>query len=198
MRYTKADYPAPARLMHTINLLCLLALGATGFFIHKPTFSLLGVTMNTARYIHVIAGFMIALNLFYRFYWSIFGGPRDITSFLPDKENSGKLFPLISYYLFMRKTQPKTAKYNPMQKATYNFWFFLIIFQAIIGFALLWKTNPMLASVIDALGGLMMVKAIHYLTMWVFIVTVMIHVYMVVSEDIKSVMLMFFGIEPGA
>lgn len=194
MAYTKADHPAPARLMHTLNLLAIVVLAITGFYIHKPNFPI-GVSMTVARSAHFIAGFVLILNLIFRFYWSIFGGPRDIRDFLPTRENRGKLFPMVSYYLFLRKTQPRTGKYNPLQKSTYNFWFFLIIFQALTGFSLYWKTNPAWVSFIDALGGLLMVRFLHYMTMWVFIVTVMIHVYLVIFEDFKSFMLMFFGVE---
>jgi Ni/Fe-hydrogenase 1 B-type cytochrome subunit len=194
MAYTKADHPAPARIMHHLNLVAMVLLAITGFYIHKPNFPI-GVSMTVARSAHFIAGFVLALNLLYRFYWAIFGGPRDIKEFLPQKENRGKLFPQLFYYAFLRKTHPKTAKYNPLQKMTYNFWFVLIIFQALTGFALFWKTNPTAVAFMDALGGMLMVRFLHYMSMWVFIVTVMIHAYLVIFEDFKSFMLMFFGVE---
>ncbi|MEE8546782.1 MAG: Ni/Fe-hydrogenase, b-type cytochrome subunit [bacterium] len=195
MAYTKEHHPIPARLMHTIHILAIIALAVTGFFIYKPNFPLFGMGMATARTIHFWAMFIVLLNLLVRFYWAILGSNGDIKEFLPQKENKGTLFPLLAYYTFMRKSQPMTAKYNTLQKSTYSFWFFLLIFQGLTGFAMYWKGNALFAPVIGAAGGLLNLHVIHYLTMWVFIATTMVHVYLVLFEDFKSFKLMILGIE---
>lgn len=197
MAVTKADHPVPARAMHYVHLLSILILIATGFFIYKPNFSLFGLSMHMVRIIHYYAAFIIVLNLVARFYWSIFGAAKDIGDFLPKKENRGKLFSLIAYYAFMRKSRPATAKYNTLQKSTYVFWFFLLIFQAITGFALLWNMDPAWASLVASVGGLGNMHMIHYLVMWLFIVTAMVHIYLVLFEEFNSSKLMFLGIESG-
>ena len=79
------DHPIPARIMHHVHLLCIMALASTGFFIHKPNFSLFGIDMNLARYIHFITAFIVLLNSVTRIYWAFFGAPRDIKYFLPEK-----------------------------------------------------------------------------------------------------------------
>ncbi len=192
--HTKGDYPIPARAMHQINLLCIIILAATGFFIHKPNFSLFGMSMNLVRTVHFYAGFVIILNLLVRFYWALLGKPRDIANFLPQKENRGTLLKMISYYLFLRKTHPVTGKHNTLQKSMYVFWFFLLIFQAITGFSMLWKGSAFGAFVIAVAGGLSNIYAIHYLTMWVFVATTLVHLYMVLFEDFPVFMTMFFGV----
>jgi Ni/Fe-hydrogenase 1 B-type cytochrome subunit len=192
----KYDHPIPARIMHQINLVCMFVMVATGFFIHKPNFSLLGIDMNLARYVHFITAFAILLNSVTRIYWSIFGAPRDIKYFLPEKDNKGKLFPMMAYYYFLRKTKPKTSKYNGWQKSTYVLWTIALWFMALTGFAMLWKTNPFWASVVAAFGGLSMIHAIHYLVMWFFVASVLFHIYLVLFDDFKSFLSMFFGIEP--
>lgn len=195
MAYTKEHHPIPARLMHHVHLASMIVLAATGFFIYKPNFWFFGMTMATARTLHFWAMFIVVLNLVVRFYWALFGTRGDIKEFLPQKENRGTLFPLIAYYTFMRKTHPATAKYNTLQKSTYSLWFFLIIFQGITGFAMYWKTNALFAPVIAAAGGLRGLYVVHYLTMWVFIITTMVHVYLTVFEDFKAFKLMFLGVE---
>ncbi len=195
MAHTKADHPLPARIMHYVNLVCMVLLAATGFYIHKPNFSLFGMSMNLARQIHFYFMFIVVLNVAVRFYWALFGRARDIREFLPVKENRGKFFEIIKYYLFLRKTHPETGKYNTLQKSTYNLWFFLIIVQALTGFSIYWKTAPFWASLNDAVGGLLMMRFYHYVIMWVFVLTAMIHVYLSVFEDFKGFLLMFFGIE---
>jgi len=196
MGTTTYEHPIPARIMHHVNLICLVAMVATGFYIHKPNFSLLGIDMNLARYMHFITAFVILLNSVTRIYWALFGAPRDIKYFMPEKENRGKLFPMMAYYYFLRKTKPRTSKYNGWQKATYVLWTIALWFMALTGFAMLWKTNPFWASVVSLFGGLGMIHAIHYLVMWYFVFTVLFHVYLVFFEDFKSFLHMFFGIKP--
>ncbi len=195
MSHTKEGHPLPGRIMHYVNLLSMVLLVATGFFIHKPNFSLFGLDMNTARYLHFIFGFVLMLNALVRVYWAIFGKPRDIRNFLPERENKGTLFPIAAYYLFLRKTHPATSKYNPLQKITYISWAVAILFMGITGFAMLWKTNPFWAWVVEVFGGLNMIHVVHYLLTWFFVVTVLIHAYLSVFEDFRAFLLMFFGIE---
>jgi len=195
MGATKADHPIPARIMHSLHLLCMIALVATGFYIHRPNFSLFGVDMNLARTVHIYAAFIILLNSVVRVYWALFGTKGDMKYFMPEKENRGTMFPMMAYYYFLRKTKPKTSKYNTWQKSTYVIWTIVLWFQAIIGFSLLWRFKPFWGSLNNMVGGLANMHAIHYLTMWFFIFTVMFHVYLVLFEDFKSFMLMFFGIE---
>ncbi|MDF1535077.1 MAG: cytochrome b/b6 domain-containing protein [bacterium] len=190
------DHPIPARIMHHTHLVSMIVLASTGFFIHKPNFSLAGIDMNMARFLHFVFGFVILLNSVTRVYWAIFGTPRDIKYFMPEKKNRGKLFPYMAYYYFLRKTKPATSKYNGWQKSTYVIWTIAVWFMALTGFAMLWKTDPFWASVVAAFGGLSMIHAIHYLVMWFFMFTILFHVYLSVFEDFKSVLQMFFGIKP--
>lgn len=190
------DHPVPARIMHHVNLVCLVLLAATGFYIHKPNFSLFGLDMNTVKYIHLLSAFVVLLNSVTRIYWAVFGKPRDIKYFMPEKENRGTLFPMMAYYYFLRKTKPRTSKYNGWQKATYVLWTIALWFMALTGFAMLWNTNALWARVVDLFGGLSMLHAIHYLVMWFFIFTTLFHVYLVMFEDFKSFLQMFFGIRP--
>jgi Ni,Fe-hydrogenase I cytochrome b subunit len=61
---------------------------------------------------------------------------------------------------------------------------------------MLWKSNPFWASVVGAFGGLAMIHAIHYLVMWFFVASVLFHIYLVLFDDFKSFLSMFFGIKP--
>ena len=189
------DHPIPARIMHQVNLVAMVLLVATGFYIHEPNFSRFGVDMDTARYVHFITAFIILLNSVSRIYWAFFGAPRDIKYFMPEKENRGTLFPMMSYYYFLRKTKPRTSKYNGWQKATYVLWTIALWFMAVTGFAMLWKTAPFWAFVVRSFGGLGMIHSIHYLVMWFFVFTTIFHVYLTLFEDFSSFLLMFFGIK---
>lgn len=181
--------------MHHIHLLCIVLLVATGFYIHKPNFDLLGISMNLARRLHFYAGFIILLNSVVRVYWAFFGAPRDIKYFMPEKENKGKLFPMMSYYYFLRKTKPRTSRYNGWQKATYVLWTIVTWGMGFTGLAMLWRHWGFGQSVAALFGGLNNLYAVHYLGMWYFVFTVLFHVYLVFCEDFKAFLVMFLGVE---
>ena len=196
--------------MHWVHLLSMIALGFTGFFIHYP-FKFAGLTMGTARYIHFIAMYIVLVNLVVRVYWTFFGRgstsvkgtrvlDRDYHNFGMQKINRGQFFETIKYYLFLRKTHPRTGKFNSLQKLVYSFWGLLLLFQGYTGFAMYGPTYNWSFFAVGAnlMGGLMMVRIIHYLVMWVFIVTALIHIYLSVAEDVEAVPLMFAYMETPA
>ncbi len=183
-------YP-PARIMHYIHLICMVLLAVSGFYIHRPFVPGL---MGTMRTMHFIAMYIVGLNLIARIYWAIFGANGDIRRFLPEKENKGKLIPIISYYLFIRRQHPVTAKFNTLQKTTYNFWALLLVAQGITGLSLYWPHLSFFNSLNYLVGGLMVMRTIHYLIMWVFIITIAIHIYLSLAEDFSQFLDMFFAI----
>lgn len=188
-----ADHPLTARLMHYVHIISIVLLGFTGFFIHYPFFN---GAMATMRFIHFVAMYVLVFNLVARVYWSIFGAPRDIKEFFWSRENKGKFWAIIKYYLFLQKKHPKTGKYNPLQKIIYVFWGLLIMFQAYVGFALYWPDMSIFSPFVAMVGGLLYVRMIHFLVMWLFIVTAALHLYLVFAEDFVQVPYMFLGIKP--
>lgn len=199
---TREEHPIPAIVMHWLHLLSIIALTYTGFYIHRP----FGPgTMETMRTIHFIAMFLVILVAIVRVYWAFFGGGsagagsrtkvRDSRHFGRSPENRGKSIEIIKYYLFIRKTHPRTAKYNILQKGTYMAWLVLILLQAITGFALWSNTASFFDPLTYAMGGPDVMRMAHYLIMWVFIITTMIHIYLAVAEGVRQVPLMFLGKE---
>lgn len=195
---TREEHPLPAVLMHWAYLVSMVVLIFTGFYIHSPFFA---GAMGTMRTLHFIFMFALIYVAIIRVYWAFFGAGsanpgerrkiRDYKHFLPERENRGKLVPIISYYLFLRRTHPATAKYNPLQKGTYGLWLLLIVAQALTGFMLWTPTADNMQAFTYALGGPDIVRIIHYLTMWGFIVTTMVHIYLSVAEGIIQLPLMF-------
>lgn len=186
----EADHPMPAIIMHYVHLTCMVVLGISGLYIHSPFAPNL---MGTMRVAHFIAMYIVLINLVVRIYWSIFGSARDIRRYLPEKENKGKIIPIVMYYLFLKKKHPVTAKYNPLQKMTYVSWIVLLIVQGLTGFALYWPTVGFLSSLNTMVGGLLMMRMIHFLISWLFVLTVAIHVYLSLAEDVHQFLIMFFN-----
>lgn len=194
------EHPLTARIIHWIFMISMGLLIFSGFYIHSPFFP---EGMGWMRFVHFISMYVILLNLVVRIYWAFMGKPKDWRDFAFQKVNRGKFIPTIKYYLFLKKEHPIAGKYNPLQKMTYLSWIPLLIFQALTGFALY---NGSIFGLIDAqktmkwfvyiCGGLTNVRILHFLVMWLFIITIAIHVYLVLVEKFKTVLYMHFGIRP--
>ena len=154
------------------------------------------------RYVHLFAAFFLVGTGIFRVYWGFFGrGSTDVGGgkrirdwhfFFPQKENRGTFWPMVAYYLFLRKTHPCTAKYNPLQKLAYGALLFAIVLDAFTGLAMWHVTQPYFESIIYVLGGTQAIRQMHYLAMWLFIVITAAHVYIVAIEAPWELPLMFF------
>lgn len=190
--------------MHWVHLVSMVVLIFTGFYIHMPFFA---GAMGVMRNLHFVFMFVLIFTALARVYWAFFGAGsatsasrrriRDYKFFGPQAENRGQLWQTLKYYLFLRKTHPATGKYNPLQKITYVFWVPLIVVQAITGFALWTPTAGFYLPLTYALGGVSYMRVYHYLIMWVFLVTVAIHIYLSLAEAFWEFPLMFWWRESG-
>ncbi|HHW08320.1 MAG TPA: Ni/Fe-hydrogenase, b-type cytochrome subunit [Clostridia bacterium] len=179
----------PQRLAHLINLIAIVLLIFTGFYIYYPFAAGL---MGAARYFHYIAAFVLILNMVWRVYYAFFGKYRDYYEYKPEL---GKILRVVKYYCFMGEAPAARGRYNALQKLAYLSIPFLVMYQACTGMALAMPDR--LAGFIEALGGMANVRALHYFGTWLFICFVLIHLYMVFSEKPYQVMVMFLGKEPG-
>jgi Ni/Fe-hydrogenase 1 B-type cytochrome subunit len=183
------------RIDHWFRVLALTVLTFTGFYIHWPF--LPGgepgglAVMAWMRFSHFVAAYIFILGLVVRLYlafkstfdadWRDFGiirNLKNITDILP-------------YYLFMKETHKEYRRYNPLQALTYLFWVFLLLFMTLTGFALyrgkvfgLIPAPDSFLWVRDLLGGESYTRIWHFLAMWVFLITVAIHVYMAIMTSL--------------
>lgn len=192
------EHPLAARVMHWIHLVSMTGLGISGFYIHRPFFS---GAMGVMRYLHFVCMYVVLLNLVARIYWAFVGEPKDFCEFVVGKKDLRGSIPTIKYYLFLKKDHLKVSKYNPLQKFVYSFWTVLLIAQGLTGFSLYQPAledklvGPLFNSLNRVVGGAASMRVVHYLIMWVFIVTVAIHIYLSLVEDFSTFLLMFFGLE---
>jgi Ni/Fe-hydrogenase 1 B-type cytochrome subunit len=177
------------RILHWTTTLAVTLLTFTGFYIHWPFIeggAPGGVdVMAWARFAHFIGAYALILGLIVRVYlafasrfdadWREFSLWRNLRS-VPD---------ILGYYLFLKRSHREYRRYNPLQALTYFFWLFLILFLSLTGFALYHGKIFGVFSAPDAfrwvntlLGGESYTRIWHYLAMWVFLITVAVHVYM--------------------
>jgi Ni/Fe-hydrogenase 1 B-type cytochrome subunit len=177
------------RMVHWVVALAVAVLTLTGFYIHWPFIeggAPGGVdVMAWMRFIHFTGAYALILGLIVRVYlafasrfdadWRDFSLWHNLRN-VPD---------IVAYYLFLKRSHREYRRYNPLQALTYLFWLLLILFLSLTGFALyrggifgILSAPNSLRWVNDLLGGESYTRIWHYLAMWVFLITVAVHVYM--------------------
>lgn len=191
-------HPLPFVITHWLNLLAMIFLTISGFYIHTPFIQGEGL-MGWARGTHFFWMFVLVINLVARIVMAFFVKSAvqqntreqdlDIKNFLPQKENRGQLIPWVKYYLFLKKEHPISGKYGVLQKIAYIATVPLILLAAYTGFALWAPTSDWaifragtvwVAGLFNAGGGAdpMPMRIAHFWTMWVILIFTAIHAYL--------------------
>jgi Ni/Fe-hydrogenase 1 B-type cytochrome subunit len=182
---------------HWVNLLCMIGLAFTGFYIHYPFFA---GFMGGARSIHFVLMFILLINLASRIILAFWVkdanqlGTRkvdiDLKNWLPQPENKHQFWETVKYYTFFRNTRVISAKYGALQKMAYLATPLLILFMAYTGFAIYtpahaWAIWPFFAAGVGFFGGDMGIRLAHYFGMWAIILFTMVHAYLAAIDGFK-------------
>jgi Ni/Fe-hydrogenase 1 B-type cytochrome subunit len=206
LAHYRQAHPLPFVITHWINLIAMVVLILSGFYIHFPLF---GGFMGAARGAHILFAFILVINCIVRVVLSFFvksaptGGTREVVpdfkTWLPQQDNRHQFGAWIKYYLFLKKEHPLSAKLGVPQKISYLAIPFLILIMAFTGFCLWAPTMDVgpFAAFTDLVGGLMVIRIIHYYLMWVFIIFIFLHVYLANVEGTEPTKLMFLRKEHG-
>jgi len=178
------------RFFHWTNMIAITLLILTGFYINSPhTFKLFS-NMDTSRMIHFVMAYLLCFGVLGRVYYAIVA--KDAKNIVFNVKTDTPKFPsMIKYYLFMADTHPYYGKYNPGQKMMYTGWLFMALIQIITGF-ILYMPNTFMALG-GLLGGLIAVRMIHLVTTWLFVLSILAHIYLDISEGIPVLKSMFTG-----
>lgn len=193
----RSMHPLPMVITHWINLLSMIFLTLSGFYIHFP---FVGGLMGVARGMHMFWWMTLVVNLVVRlvFLFTVkdsnladgSGAKTDIASFVPQAENRHQLWPFIKYYLFLKKEAPIQGKYNPLQKMAYTLvpilivialWTGLSIWGPTMGWGFFVTSREVVSNWFgngDGAGNPMNMRILHYWTMWAILVFSAIHAYL--------------------
>lgn len=134
------SYPAwdaGVRWFHWINVVCVIGLAAVALAILNA--KALGVTNDgkiLLKTVHVLIGYVFALNLFWRLVWAFIGGPRARwRAFLPG--GPGYLDKVRAYKASLRSGQPaQYVGHNPAGRVAVTLLLVLLLVQAVTGLVL--------------------------------------------------------------
>lgn len=187
----------PVRLTHWINVISIVVLSVTGYYIGDPFVSVpssSSYVMGWMRYLHFIFAYLFALSWLSRMIWMFFGNRHArFTAFLPWLTGIGwkKLIQTFCYYTFLRKSPPYGAGHNPLAAVAYSGIFVLFLLQIVTGFTLYGQFQS--GSFWDTLFGPLLVifgnqglRLTHHIIMWLLIGFGIHHVYSAWLMDIKE------------
>lgn len=187
----------PVRWCHWINVLSIVTLAVTGFFIGTPVSfgsSASDFTMGWIRFVHFTAAYTFAVSVLSRMIWSLIGnkyaGWREFLPFLTAKGRE-KMVKMFRYYMFMDKEVPETIGHNPLATTAYLALFLLYILMILTGFSLYAEHAP--GGIMHRSLGFMYamfssqgMRLAHHASMWLILGFVINHIYSAWLMDIKE------------
>ncbi len=191
----------PVRIFHWINVLSITVLAVTGLIISDPPAILLNMDASesywfgTIRFIHFTAAYIFFFNMILRIYWSFVGNKfSHWLAFWPfTKKMWHNFLHVIKVDILLQKEKKPDIKdesigHNSVAAISYIALFFIALVQVFTGFALYadmssWWLPKLFSWVVPLLGGDFIVRTIHHIATWIFILFTLIHVYLVFYHD---------------
>ena len=187
----------PVRWFHGINGVAIVALGVTGWLItHPPALMTSGEAWSSfwfgkVRFVHFLSGYVLLANFLVRLYWAFAGNKyASWRNFLPlTKAQVRQVWEVLKVDILQSSDKPVHALgHNAVAYFTYAGTGLLTVFQVVTGFALMAPTSqwwfPRLFNwVVPLFGSEGTVRTYHYAGMWLFIIFVFIHIYLVFYHD---------------
>ena len=132
---------------------------------------------------HFFFAWVFALNGLLYFIYNRANG--HVSKFILRPRDLGKLFPMMLYYLRLRKTSPQDGEYNPLQKAAYTSVFFILT-PLIVASGL--AMSPQMDAAFNWLpamfGGRQSARSFHFLTTFFFAFFTFGHMFMVTTTGV--------------
>lgn len=130
-------WDAPTRWFHWINALAVLGLIVTGLFIlYDDAFGFSPEGKVTLKDVHVLFGYVMAINLLWRFVWAFFGNRyARWRAILPGGPGYGAAFRV--YVASLLSGEPEQyVGHNPLARIAVALMFLLLLVQVVTGLVL--------------------------------------------------------------
>ncbi|MDF1615562.1 Ni/Fe-hydrogenase, b-type cytochrome subunit [Desulfurivibrio dismutans] len=188
-------FSAEVRGLHWLRALLIVALVVTGFYLAKPfltpspALEPVNFQNSLVRFWHVVFGFGLMFVVIMRIFLFFFDehSRRYERASFRDTLSLSSWGKQLKYYLLLGSFERKGA-YGPLQHVAYMILMLLLLFQVLTGL-ILHAANyhdglggvlgTLLGPVTVWLGGLTGVSNLHYIIMWLLLIFIPIHLYMV-------------------
>jgi Ni/Fe-hydrogenase b-type cytochrome subunit len=187
----------PLRVMHWLAALSILVLAVTGLFIGRPYFMPSGdpeaaYLMGWMRFIHFVAAAVLVMTAIVRVYWLFMGNrfERWPALFPLRTRDLRNLVKVVKFYFMIKPEQaPHYLGHNPLQQLAYTGMYVAAALAVVTGFAMYGQSNPgglfyVAFNWVNVLfGGQQIVRFLHHVLTWVFLIFIPIHVYLAIRAD---------------
>lgn len=196
-------YQLPVRLWHWSLVFSIAVLIGTGYFIGKPWHSLDGdptylFYMGFMRLAHYIAGFVLGIGFFWRLFHAFVGNKYARQIFvIPFWKKAwwADLLSDIRWYLFLDKTPKAHLGHNPLAQLGMAYCLMVIVIMILTGFGMyaqdtdiaLFRPFLWVEDFVYWTGGNgQTLHSWHRLGMFLLMGFIVIHLYMVIREEIMG------------
>lgn len=189
----------PLRVMHWVAAVAIGVLIATGFYIGRPYFLTAGgppqYLMGYIRLIHFIAAGVLVMTGVVRLYWLFAGNQFErLPALFPIRWRDWvNLWKQVKFYLLIDPERaPHYIGHNPLQQLSYTFTYILAAVMVITGFAMYGQAAPggfwysLTQPIVMAVGGIQIIRLVHHLSTWWFIIFPIMHVYLVLRKEVTE------------
>jgi Ni/Fe-hydrogenase b-type cytochrome subunit len=187
----------PIRAMHWVAAVSLVVLVVTGFYIGRPYFMTSGEAVNhylmgRMRFFHFMAAGALVATGIIRGYWLLAGNKFErLGALFPVRPRDWvNMFRQVKYYLMIKPERaPHYLGHNPLQQLSYTGVYVITLLMVVTGFAMYGQANPggffytVFGWVAPLLGGLQVVRFLHHIGTWAFIIFFPIHLYLAIRAD---------------
>ena len=191
----------PVRIFHWVNVLTIIVLSLSGFLIANPPALQSSAeatnlhSFGIVRFLHFGAGYIFFFNMILRVYLSFVGNQfASWKAYWPfSKKIWNNFWHVLKIDIFLLNEKHPNVRnisigHNSIAAFSYLALFFMALIQVITGFALYadtsgWWLPKLFNWVVPLFGGDFIVRTIHHISMWVFILFTLIHVYLVFYHD---------------
>ena len=188
----------PIRAMHWTAAICIVVLTVTGLYIGKPYFMTSGEAsshflMGWVRFLHFTAAAVLFMTGIVRVYW-LFAGNRfeRLLALFPIRARDWvHMIQQVKFYLMIRPREaPQYLGHNPLQQLSYTGMYLVTVVMVVTGLAMYGQSNPdgifyaLFGWVGPLLGGLQVVRFVHHVLTWAFVIFFPIHIYLAMRADI--------------
>jgi Ni/Fe-hydrogenase 1 B-type cytochrome subunit len=192
------EWSVAMRINHWLMALSVFFLIITGFYIANPPTVYKGETIvkylvGDIRFVHILYGVILLFLFIWRIYLMFFSrfhaDWKDFFAWTDIKTT----YKQIRFYLLIDKEPPEQKwLYGPLQSLAYGGLMFMVFVIVVTGLILMgagYHTGltalvyKILKPIERMLGGLAMVRYIHHIFTWFFILFTLVHIYMAFWYD---------------
>jgi Ni/Fe-hydrogenase 1 B-type cytochrome subunit len=187
----------PIRAMHWIAAASILTLVVTGLYIGMPYFVVGGDTgdhylMGRIRFIHFAAAAFFVSTGIIRLYWLFVGNKFErLPALFPVRPRDwANMWKQVKFYLMIQPEKaPHYLGHNPLQQLSYTGIYLVATTMVVTGFAMYGQSNP--AGIFYkafnwvgiVMGGMPVVRFVHHVLTWAFLIFIPIHLYLAIRAD---------------